>query len=314
MAADGAAGNDVESWLAALTREGTVARSNIPLTLAELQAMGFWIEGERVSLPIGCELLDPERIRAALPETTRSWLQSLHCFPVLDSTNAWLAHLAVRGEVHGVAVTAEMQTAGRGRRGRSWHSPFAQNIALSVGYSFDVGASALSGYSLIVGLGVLDALESLGVPGATLKWPNDIRVGSAKLAGILVELIPASDRLQVVVGVGINYRLSAAARKRIDQPVYELADLPHPPSRNALVAALVHHIRVYSGEFSELGFAPFKAAFNAHHGLHGRPATVQGAVSVDGVVLGVDDEGALLLETAEGVASYSGGDVSLRGS
>src|SRR5690606_6260917 len=120
--------------------------------------------------------------------------------------------------VDGHVCLAELQIAGRGRRGRDWFSPFGANLALTIGKRIDRPAAALGGASLVVGLAVLDALEQLGVPELALKWPNDVLLRGAKLGGILIEL-SARPQTELVVGIGLNVALPPRIRAELPQEV-----------------------------------------------------------------------------------------------
>ena len=118
----------------------------------------------------------------------------------------------------GLVCTAEQQTAGRGRRGREWISPFGRNLYVSTVWEFTQGAAALEGLSLAVGVAVAQALKGLGLPEVQLKWPNDIQHEGKKLGGVLLEMVgDASRQCQVVVGIGVNVAMPGAAANAIDQ-------------------------------------------------------------------------------------------------
>src|SRR5690606_9561910 len=112
----------------------------------------------------------------------------LHLYDSLDSTNAEALRLLQAQTAIPLVVLAEAQTAGRGRRGRTWVSPAAQNLYLSLAYRITGGMQQLSGLSLVAGLAVKDALHRIGIAGVGLKWPNDVYVGGKKIAGVLLEL------------------------------------------------------------------------------------------------------------------------------
>ena len=141
---------------------------------------------------------------------------SIFISDTIDSTNAEALRLIDAGQAAPFLVLSERQTAGRGRRGRKWVSPFAQNLYYSLVLRIDGGMRQLEGLSLVVGLAVMQALRAVGVHGSGLKWPNDVLVGSKKVAGILLELVgDPADVCHVVLGIGINANMQSAAE--VDQ-------------------------------------------------------------------------------------------------
>ncbi len=251
------------------------------------------------------------------------------------STNGYLMDRAQRGSIDGWICLADVQTQGRGRRGRRWMSPFAQNLAMSLGVTVGASPATLGGLSLAVGLAAVDCLGSMGVQDVQLKWPNDLLLEGAKLGGILLELVStvsrkvsrtdsrtvsgkvsstvSAPRSQVVVGIGLNLELPEAVRKEVDQVIADLSSHGYLVSRNVLAGRLASSIVDYVGQFERAGFAPMCKVFDRHHRYHGkRCRIVSGKDEVVGVVTGVSDTGALILETAAGPRTFVSGEVSLR--
>lgn len=237
--------------------------------------------------------------------------------PMLDSTNAHLMELALGGEAHNTLVVAEWQGRGRGRRGRSWLTGLGGGLTFSILRRFNRPASELSGLSLVVGMGLARVLRDLGLPGVSVKWPNDILVGDAKLAGVLIEL--AGDMLgpsAAVIGVGLNVLGAESLRGRLDQSITDLSE--HLPGaaldRNLLLRALVTRLNDDLDRFDRVGFAPFRAEWEALHAHQNLPVHVLNGLGerVTGEAMGVDDSGALLLSTEQGVQRFHSGEVSLR--
>lgn len=244
-------------------------------------------------LPWPVELLDADWIRAhSRPRPAR-----LELHWSLDSTSSECQRRAA-ALPDGSVVLAEMQHAGRGRRGRDWLSPPGLNVYLSCLKRFERGFAALSGLSLAVGVALVRALEPLGIGGIGLKWPNDVLVAGsgAKLAGILVEL---SGEYQgpstAVIGIGLNLRLPAALRARAGQPVADLAELAdEPPARNRVVAAVVGKLLEALARFDRDGFASFAGDYARLDLLRGRALRLSDARGeFEAVGDGVDAQGAL---------------------
>ena len=234
-------------------------------------------------------------------------------FPVIDSTNSQLVTQGASTSIAGRLYLAEFQYGGRGRRGRTWMSPFARNLSMSLGVSTQRSLPELGGLSLVVGLALADAFESLQIRGLQLKWPNDLLVSANKLTGVLVELVQRGQQVECVIGIGVNVDITEAERTLIDQPVADLRQLGVTVSRTELVITLIRRLQEYLTLFEHQGFSPFVTAFNDLHTYHGETCTlIQGEQTTVGVVRGVGDRGELLLQTDEGVQQFHGGEVSLR--
>ena len=265
--------------------------------------------GYRLAEPL--ELLDNQRIHAELSEQTRTNLQSLDILFDVDSTNAWLLKAQQR---HAVVCLAERQHAGRGRRGRDWLAPFATNLTLSLGWRFDLDITALSSFSLICGVAVVRALQRFGVTELGLKWPNDIICQNKKLGGILIEMRGESGGpCELVIGVGLNLRVSTEQAASITQP---WIDLQHCESisRNRLAAALIDElleacIACSQGQFED--YLSQWRVLNIHHQL---PVTLHlmDGRQISGYFADIDESGALLLSEKGQQQRFTCGEVSLR--
>jgi BirA family biotin operon repressor/biotin-[acetyl-CoA-carboxylase] ligase len=303
--------------LAPLLASGQADLSQLGLSEEELRVLGFEVSNGQVRVPGDIERLDVEAIAASLSERAKAWLTDLQVLAVVGSTNTLLGELAAAnaayGGAQGAVRIAELQVQGRGRRGRNWQSPFGQNLALSLGVRLPLKPEALGGYSLCTGLAVADALQSVGVPDVTLKWPNDVLVRGRKISGILVEIFAAGPATDVIVGIGINFRIPIEARREIDQPVIDLEDLGGGFSRNQLAGALISSLIDFSEGFAETGFAPMRSAFDKQHHFHGETCTLLlGDERLSGSVRGVTQSGELELLVDGQIRTFSAGEVSLR--
>ena len=305
---------------AALAQRFGVSRAAVWKQVQRLRGLQVPIDGAAGSgyrLAHALELLDRERIASGIPIELRECIRGIEVHWELDSTSAELAR---RGgeEARGVVCLAEHQSAGRGRRGRGWHSPLGGGVFLSLGWRFDLGMAALGGLSLVVGVAVARALREVAgaVPGLGLKWPNDVVVDGRKLGGILIELGGELEGpCDAIVGIGVNWRMPATAAHRIDQPWTDLATLSPAsrPSRNALAIALIVHTAHALRRFGQDGLAPFLADFDRLDVLRGREVRVESAgARLDGVALGVDAAGLLRLGTPQGERRIGSGEVSVR--
>ncbi len=296
-----------------LAAELGVDRQRLAATVALLRELGVGIDGDDANgyqLLEAVQLLDAERVRAGLSGTAAACLQGLEILAEIDSTNRYLLG-ARRPGVH--ACLAERQSAGRGRRGRTWASPFARGLYLSVRWPTARPLTALSGLSLAVGVAVAEALHTLGATTVGLKWPNDLIAGDAKLGGVLIELASGgTGDAAVVVGLGINGALGTGA-PGLDQPWTDLGRvLGAPPDRNRLAAAALDALLDALRQFETRGFAPFRARYTRFDRLAGREVRVDGEPPLAGVARGVDEDGALLVETGGTCHRVIAGDVSVR--
>lgn len=290
-----------------------VSRSAVWKQLQQLEAeLGLSIHkvrGRGYQLASPLILLDEQEIGAIAPSP--AW--PVHIYDSIDSTNAEALRLVGQGACAPFIVVAERQTSGRGRRGRQWVSPFAQNIYYSLLLRIDGGMRQLEGLSLVVGLAVLHALREHGLPGVGLKWPNDVLVGRKKIAGILLELVgDPADVCHVVLGIGINANMQVA--EQIDQPWTSVrAELGRPVDRNQLVSSLSKKLEDYLELHREAGFAAIQAEWERNHLWQGREVSlVAGVNSINGTVLGIDQQGALRLKVDGVEKVFSGGELSLR--
>lgn len=210
-------------------------------------------------------------------------------------------------------LVAESQSAGRGRAGRSWHSAPGGALTFSLAWRFARPLQALLGLPLAVGVALAEALAQFEVR-VGLKWPNDVLKDGKKLAGVLVETAAArSGGTWAVIGVGLNLTVPDQLEAQIGHAV---ADAPWLArlDRNRLQAALLNALAEVLAEFESRGFAAFVARWNGLHAFAGQTVLVldRGQVLQEGVAVGVDAVGRLLLESASGRVAVLAGDVSLR--
>jgi BirA family biotin operon repressor/biotin-[acetyl-CoA-carboxylase] ligase len=261
------------------------------------------------------EPLDATAIEERVSPDVRCWIRELRVHQQIDSTNTHLVRRASSEPIDGVVCFAESQTGGRGRRGRTWLSPKGQSIAVSLGHDLEIPISEVGPLSLVVGIGVAAALLKIGVEGVRLKWPNDILLDGAKAGGILIELARVGQPLAVVVGIGLNVGGGGELRERLGMPIGDLREKAKNISRNALAAALLDGVHQQVVELARRGFAPLRGRWEELHEYQDKPVLLIGAnETVEGIARGVSLSGELILETAEGLSHFSGGEVSLRGS
>lgn len=292
-----------------------------------------------------------ERLDAAVVNAALGALASrlrVDVLEVCESTNTLLLERVLQGAPSGSVVACERQTAGRGRRGRSWLSAPGDSLTFSLLWRFSAaeppqggaanqrdrnerpsslvaeggprgkalaGAPPLTGLSLAAGVAVARALENMGAAGVRLKWPNDILAADGKLGGILVETMMGGSAQVAVIGIGLNVRLPRAIAEAAGIDAAELVSvMPFAPSRNLLLASLLSELVAMLDEFGRVGFASFVEEWLARHAYTGRTLRilVPGVQPIEGCCAGVDADGALLLDDGNGLRRIVSGEVSVR--
>jgi BirA family biotin operon repressor/biotin-[acetyl-CoA-carboxylase] ligase len=294
-----------------------IPRAAVRIAVRELRAHGVGvraIRGRGYALEEAPDLLDRAAIAADL--AARGSPIALEIVDECPSTNAVLLARSASGARAGAALACELQTAGHGRRGAAWRAGLMTGLAFSVLWRYERVRADFAGLPLAVGVACVRALDALGVPGVGLKWPNDLVHAERKLGGVLVEASAEPRGPAVtVVGVGINVCRSYLLAETIGQPVSDLAALAsRVPSRTVLLGGLLAEIGATLEAFGTHGFAMFRNEWSRRHALQDERVRVllPGGSAVEGVALGVAEDGALLLATDTGVQRHHSGEVSLR--
>jgi BirA family transcriptional regulator, biotin operon repressor / biotin---[acetyl-CoA-carboxylase] ligase len=304
-----------------LARQCEVGGNAIAQAMAALRELGVTVHavpGRGYCLPSATVPLNIAAIREALPQEVAVRLRHAATLWSTGSTNADLLAQSDLAAGRFDFLTAEYQRAGRGRRSRSWLAPPGGAICLSISWSFQAMPTALSALSLVVGVCALRSLKRRGVTRAELKWPNDLVVGGAKLGGILTELrVEADGRAFVVIGIGLNVALGSAVLEQIKASGTQAIDLAtlglSSIERNSMVAALIAEIIPGLVQFEREGFSSFAHEWRAADALAGRAVRVSlEAGSVSGRARGIDLDGALCVQTSDGIRRFLSGDVSVR--
>jgi BirA family biotin operon repressor/biotin-[acetyl-CoA-carboxylase] ligase len=298
-----------------------VSRSAIWKAIAALRALGVGVHAvpnRGYRLPAATALLEREHIVKLLPRSVAMDLRIGQCVWRTGSTNTDLLQREAPAAGKFDFLTAECQSAGRGRRARSWFAPPGGAICLSINWSFASLPRDIGALSLAVGVCALRALAPFGVAGVALKWPNDLVVGNAKLGGILIELrAEAGGPAYVVIGLGLNVALGDAMLREVAASGTQAADLLGlgvvQRDRNRLAAALIGSLVAGLRQFQSDGFAAFASEWRSADALAGRSVVISGdSRSVTGLARGIDSGGALCLETREGLMRFVTGEVSAR--
>jgi BirA family biotin operon repressor/biotin-[acetyl-CoA-carboxylase] ligase len=256
--------------------------------------------------------LTPLEIRPLL--NTHDVGQVVHWYEEVGSTNDRAKELADEGAEHGEVVVAEAQTAGRGRRGRTWSSPARKNLYFSVVLRPDLPPSRAPELTLVASVAVCEALQQAGVD-ARIKWPNDLLVSGRKIAGILTELAADPDCVQwVVLGVGVNVNARAEdfpAEVR-GEATSILLERGQAAPRALFAAACFTALEGWLDRHAEGGFPAIREAWKRHSATLGREVAVRlDAREIVGVAEDLDESGALLVRTEAGVERILSGEVRM---
>ena len=239
----------------------------------------------------------------------------IEAYDELDSTNAEARRRAEAGEVGPVWITAAVQTAGRGRRGRAW-STNRGNLAATLLTATDRPAGEAAQLSFVAALAACDLADAcLGAGAARLKWPNDVLVHGKKAVGILVESGARPDgRLWLAVGIGVNL---AHAPQDVERPATAFAEhmAGQPPEPRAALEVLAHAFERWRTTWSTHGFAAVAAGWSERAtGIGQRCEARLPNRTLSGVAEGLDPDGALRLRLDDGaVERITAGDVFFGG-
>jgi len=264
--------------------------------------------------------LDADSIRESLSDLPRAHLDALEVFTEIDSTNKYLLEQPTPAPGRFTVALAEHQSAGRGRLDRRWYSTPASSLCMSMSYTFASRPRELASLTLAIGAGIADALESLGVGGIGLKWPNDIVIADGKVGGILTEVLPANTAsVTVVVGIGLNVDLQNGERLAdFVGKTGRVADLASAcdqlPGRSKISAVLTGCLFNTMEQFAAEGFAPFIETWQRFDWLRGQRISIEMTEEmIPGIAQGIDVDGTLILETDTGRRRIVSGSVHLGG-
>jgi len=297
-----------------------VSRASVFNTVTRAAEVGIVLQrirgrGYRLASP--WQRLDQAEISRWLgKEATKFHIEIM---PQAESSNSLLMQRAGQNghqsfAPSGSVLAVELQTAGRGRMGRTWHSGLGNALTFSLLWRFDCGLNGLSGLSLAIGLAQVRALEKLGTQGVRLKWPNDLMTEQGKLGGVLIEaqgdvLGPSA----VVIGMGMNLTLSGQQLRKIDQPASALDEVCVTlPERNRLLAAVLLELADVLQKFTNEGFSSLRTEWERYHIYQNKQIELhmpEGSV-VKGIACGVSDTGELCLDTSQGMRRFNSGEIS----
>ncbi|EDZ65106.1 biotin-(acetyl-CoA-carboxylase) ligase [beta proteobacterium KB13] len=285
------------------------SRVTVWKSVSELKSLGiniFSVKKKGYRLPKKISFFNIENIQRELGELNQ--FVNLELLNVIDSTNKYL-NTSANIKPHASVVIANIQTKGKGRRGRSWQASVGESLSMSILWKFDKGASGLSGLSLVVGVAIQRLMKKIGINNSFLKWPNDLLIleGDAyfKLAGVLIELQgDLESRCSAVIGVGLNYDLSSDILKNIDQPATNIKKyLNSDMDLNQLSAMLIKEIINALSEFENNGFLSVKEEWLSYNAFKEKTIsfTKSGGEIITGQIVDIENDGALKILQNNGI-------------
>jgi BirA family biotin operon repressor/biotin-[acetyl-CoA-carboxylase] ligase len=304
-------------------KELGISRTAISTHVKALGNMGldiFSVTGKGYKLAQPLSLLNKRKILLFMAKDTiisnNKLTSEIEVHSLIDSTNDYLMRRLPNQLTQGQVCLAEYQSAGRGRRGRQWISPFGSQIYLSMYWYLEQGLSAAMGLSLLSALAVSDAVFAISGVQVQLKWPNDVYIDGVKLAGILIDLEgQALEPSHSVIGIGLNLDMPAEAAEKIDQRWTDLQSHSKTKiDRNELSAQLISCLHARLQQYQSEGLTSMLEEWHAHDVyLNKRVKLLTGERITKGICRGINNQGALLLEVDGQVKPIYGGEVSLRG-
>ncbi|GGJ05986.1 bifunctional ligase/repressor BirA [Shewanella hanedai] len=282
------------------------AISNHISTLEEYGVDIFSVKGKGYKLANSLSLIDEAQLKSAIT-------QRCFYYNEIPSTNAFLLKHSEELSSGDICI-AEYQSAGRGRRGRTWVSPYGCHLYCSMYWNLPQGMAQATGLSLVVACSLVKVLNSFNIEGLGVKWPNDIYLDNKKLAGVLVEMNgQAGIECHLVIGIGINMSMSKSQGDKIDQPWSDLSQSRSLPSKTELATALQHQLYEDLTLFEKEGLSAFLARWKQVDIFDGEKVKLLlGDKCIDGVCQGIDETGSILLKTDKGIEAFVGGEISLR--
>ena len=290
--------------IADLCEELTIKKEDVLFAIKEFNKLFNLVEKKEETLILKrkLDLLDEDLIFKQIVGAGRVLV-----LESVDSTNTYTLKNTTN-VISGDTVFAEIQTAGRGRRGGKLISGFARQLTFSTSYIFD-NVVKIQGLSIGIGVAVANAIESFGINGIKIKWPNDIYINDCKVGGILIEVATDGSKVKAVIGVGLNVYTDNLAVT--DRRYCSLAEGPSDTfNRNLLATALINSIKDVCFSFLNNDRDKILTEFNQRDYLKGKQISIQTEQGiVQGVAYGIDSTGAILLNTGESICSVNVGHI-----
>lgn len=279
------------------------------------QVQIYSVRGRGYQIPGGLALINQDLLIESLGKSNQL-IKQVTVLTSIDSTADYLKKDWKQTPGYGRVCIAEHQTAGRGRKGRPWISPFGANLYFSIGLQLPLGLSALGGLSLAVGISLCRTLNRFAGDRIKVKWPNDLLVDNKKLAGILVEASgDNNDSSFLNIGVGINWDMQVNQAEKIDQPWVNLKTIikDQKLSRNEILIKILSDLDSAMFEYLNTGFTRFAKDWPMVSAMHMQKIILQLPQSqIKGSEVGIEENGALRIETEHGIQVFHSGEISLR--
>ncbi|MDC0182655.1 biotin--[acetyl-CoA-carboxylase] ligase [Nitrosomonadales bacterium] len=305
-----------------IAKHFNVSRVSVWQAISEAEKLGieiFSVRGKGYSLSHSVQFIDEKKIKQSIGEMASCF--NIKVFDVIDSTNNFLMQEAPKGYPHASCVATNIQTNGKGRRGRQWQSSLGENLTFSFLWRFTKGAAALSGLSLAVGVSLIRSLKKVNMDQALLKWPNDILIKDdevyKKLAGILIELQGDMDgQSAAIIGIGINLELSKNQITKIDQPAIGINQcVEEKINSNEFLGIIIKDLAEVLAKFESNGFEYFQDEWQSYDALQDQAVSLnlRDGENISGRAKGVNNSGALEVITEDdGIKTFSSGEVTIR--
>ena len=296
-----------------------VSRTAVWKVINQLKEEGYEIEAVRnrgYRILEAADVLNGSEIKSRL--RTQKIGGQVYYQSEIDSTNSWMKRLAEEGVPDGSVTIADMQSRGKGRRGRVWVTPFGTSIPFSILLRPDIRPERASMLTLVMGLCVAQAIRELYGLKTGIKWPNDVVVHGKKICGILTEMTMQADYIDsVIIGVGINANMQEFSSELTDKATSLRNELGRPVKRADIVVKILeifeenYHIFLQTQDLSGL--------IEDYHGyLLNKDKEVRVLQPGDehtGVARGIDEMGNLIVERSDNgqTEKVFAGEVSIRG-
>lgn len=295
-----------------------VSRTAVWKIIRQLREEGYDIEAVQnrgyrlLTMP---DILSQSELESRLKDC---WVGRRVCYvEEVDSTNTLAKRLAEEGAPHGTLVTADEQTQGRGRRGRVWKTPKGTNVSMTILLRPDLEPERASMLTIVMGLSVAEGLKQLTGLSVGIKWPNDAVLNGKKMCGILTEMSAQIDYVNyVVTGTGINVNLASVPEGLEDIATSLLIETGHTFRRSEVIEAVAKRFAENYEIFMETkDLSGLQEAYNKILANRNREVKVlDQAAPYEGVALGIDSRGELLVRCGDGtVSKVYAGEVSVRG-
>jgi BirA family biotin operon repressor/biotin-[acetyl-CoA-carboxylase] ligase len=261
--------------------------------------------------------LEANEILNFVVDSNRESISDIEVFGEIQSTNSYLMNTSSPSlKKMCIAVTTN-QTAGRGRYGKTWYSPFGTGLCLSASYTFSKKPSNLAALTLAIGVSIAEALHELKISNIELKWPNDLVIQNSKLGGILTEIqYENSKTISVVTGIGLNVNFPDRFVIDIDkdwaQKAIDLKSICNKlPCNNKLVGTFANHLLKTFNDFETSGFDTFSNRWSERDWLFGKKIKVNTKnKQYLGIGAGIANDGSLLIETVDhGICRLASGTI-----